>query len=128
LPGPDVTARYHAWSGPGRRAGLTGYLVVVGPETDPTSANTPFEPARGIDIREITDGASNTVLVIGTDRLVPWTKPDDLRWSRGAPLPHLASPHDGGAHVLFADGVLGSRWVGHPQRPGRRLDLRDHRL
>jgi prepilin-type processing-associated H-X9-DG protein len=90
--------------GPGHRAGLTGYLVVVGPETSPMSVNTPFEPARGVDIREITDGASSTVLVIETDTLVPWTKPDDLRWSQSGPLPHLASPHGSGAHLLFADG------------------------
>jgi hypothetical protein len=90
---------------PGRRAGLTGYLVVVGPKTDPTSVNTPFEPTRGVDLREITDGASNTVLVFETDTPVPWTKPDDLRWAKGGPLPRVASPHPGGAHVLLADGI-----------------------
>jgi len=90
--------------GPGRRAGRTGYLVVVGPITDVGSINTPFEPTRGVEIREMIDGISNTVLVIEADALVPWTKPDDLRWAPGGPLPRLASPHTGGAHMLFADG------------------------
>ena len=90
--------------GPGRRAGRTGYLVVVGPTSDPTSVNTSFEPTRGVDLREITDGTSNTVLVLETDALVPWTKPDDLRWSQGGPTPRLVSPHPGGTHVLLADG------------------------
>ena len=90
--------------GPGRRAGQTGYLVVVGPKTEVGSVNTPFEPTRGADFSEFFDGTSNTALVIETDALVPWTKPEDLRWTPGGPLPRLASPHAGGAHVLFADG------------------------
>jgi prepilin-type processing-associated H-X9-DG protein len=90
--------------GPGRRSGRTGYLVVVGPKNDAFSVSTPFEPARGVEIREITDGTSNTVLALETDAPVPWTKPEDLRWTKGGPLPRLASPHPGGAHVLLADG------------------------
>jgi prepilin-type processing-associated H-X9-DG protein len=85
-------------------SGRTRYQVVVGPETEPTSVNTPFEPTRGVDLREITDGVSNTVLVLEASVSVPWTRPDDLRWEKGGPLPRMASPHGGGAHVLLADG------------------------
>jgi prepilin-type processing-associated H-X9-DG protein len=92
-------------SSPGRRPGDTRYLVVVGPTTDLGNINTAFEPARGVDLREITDGTSRTVLVFETATPVPWTKPDDLHWAQGGPLPRLASPHSGGAHVLFADGA-----------------------
>ncbi len=88
-----------------RGKGQTGYLVVVGPITEPGNINTPFEPTRGAEIREMTDGTSNTVLVLETDTLVPWTKPDDLRWERDGPLPRLASPHASGANVVFADGA-----------------------
>lgn len=90
--------------GPGPRAGRTAYLVVVGPQSEVGSVNTPFEPTRGADFQEFFDGTSNTVLVIETDTRVPWTKPEDLRWTPGGPLPQLASPHDGGAHAVFADG------------------------
>jgi len=89
--------------------------VVVGPTTEFGSINTAFELTRGVDLREITDGTSQTVLVFETDVLVPWTKPDDLRWARGGPLPHLASPHAGGAHALFADGS--TRFIKHTIRP-----------
>jgi Protein of unknown function (DUF1559) len=92
--------------GPARRAGKTSYLVVVGPETDAYSINTPFEPTRGADIRHITDGASGTILVIETDTAVPWTKPDDLHWAKGEPLPRVASAHAGGPHVVFADSAI----------------------
>jgi hypothetical protein len=91
--------------GTGLKTGLTGYQVIVGPVTELNSVNTPFEPARGVDIREITDGTSNTLLVAETDILVLWTKPDELRWDRDAPLPHFASPHEGGFHALLADGT-----------------------
>jgi prepilin-type processing-associated H-X9-DG protein len=91
-------------SGPALRRGQTTYLVVVGPKTDFGSVNTPFEPTRGAEIREFTDGTSNPVLVFETDTHVPWTKPDDLHWAPGGPQPKLASAHRGGTQVLFADG------------------------
>jgi hypothetical protein len=91
--------------GPGPRAGQTGYLVVVGPKSEAGSVNTPFEPARGAGFHEFSDGTSHTVLVLETDTRVPWTRPQDLHWAPGGPLPPLASPHDGGAHVLVADGA-----------------------
>jgi prepilin-type processing-associated H-X9-DG protein len=100
----EMPAEFVCPSGPGRRRGQTGYLVVVGPATDFGSVNTPFEPTRGADIREITDGTSNTVLVFETSATVPWTRPDDLNWAPGGPPPRVESPHAGGAHVLFADG------------------------
>ena len=91
-------------AGPVARGWPDGYLVVVGPITEAGNVNTPFEPSRGAEIREFIDGTSNTVLVLETDHLVPWTKPDDLRWERDGPLPRLASPHSGGTNALFADG------------------------
>jgi prepilin-type processing-associated H-X9-DG protein len=87
-----------------RKSGRTGYLVVVGPPSDMASVNTPFELNRGVEIREITDGTSNTILVFETDALVPWTKPDDLQWAQGSPPPDVTTPHPGGTHALFADG------------------------
>ena len=100
----EMPAEFACPSGPGRRAAKTGYLVVVGPATEYGSVNTPFEPTRGVDLREITDGTSNTILVMESNSLVPWTKPEDLHWVRGGPLPPVSSPHQGGTHVLFADG------------------------
>jgi prepilin-type processing-associated H-X9-DG protein len=91
--------------GVGRRDGQTGYRVVVGPLIDSYSVNTPFDATRGADLREITDGTSYTVLVVETNALVPWTKPDDLVWAPGGPLPELNSPHPNGTHALFADGA-----------------------
>ena len=57
-------------------------------------------------MRTITDGASRTITIVEAKRPVPWTKPDDLQWTPGGPLPRLASPHVGGAYALFADGSV----------------------
>lgn len=86
--------------------GRTGYQVVVGPKTELGSVNTPFEPGRGVDLREVTDGASSTLLVVETNALAPWTKPDDLRFVDGGPLPRLGSRHPGGSHALLVDGAV----------------------
>jgi len=101
-------------AGLARTTGQTPYQVVVGPTIDSYSVNTPFDSARGVDLREITDGTAATVLVFEADTTVPWTKPDDLRWSPGGPLPRLASNHTGGTHVLLADG--GTRFLNSTMR------------
>jgi len=53
--------------------GKTTFLVPVAPETI-------FHGRIGTMIREITDGTSNTIMVLQADpdRAVIWTKPDDL--------------------------------------------------
>jgi prepilin-type processing-associated H-X9-DG protein len=90
----------------GRGPGETGFVVIVGPETDAYNINTPFTPTHGADIRHITHGTSNTFLVLETDRSIPWTMPDDAHWTEGGAAPRLASPHAGGSHALFADGSV----------------------
>jgi hypothetical protein len=92
-------------AGPDRRRGRTGVQVIVGPESDPTSVNTAFERKRGYDFRSMTDGTSNTILVLETASVVPWTQPEDLHWTPGGPAPRVASPHRAGAHALLGDGT-----------------------
>ena len=92
--------------GPGRRAGRTGYLVVVGPKIEVGSTNTPFEPNRGADLQMILDGTSYTLLVLESNTPVPWTQPEDLHWAPEGSLPQLASPHLDGTHAIFVDGTV----------------------
>lgn len=94
---------YACPSEPDRARGLTTYQVVVGPKAGLGVVGTMFEEARGIDIREVTDGASNTVLVAETGRPMPWTQPDDRRFVEGGALPTFGSRHNGGFNALFAD-------------------------
>jgi beta-lactamase regulating signal transducer with metallopeptidase domain len=60
----------------------SGYYVIVGP-------GTMFEGNDGIKISEITDGTSNTLMVLETKRNIPWTKPEDIPFDPDKPLPEL---------------------------------------
>jgi hypothetical protein len=86
------------------RASFTCYQVVVGPKPELGSIGTMFEWARGVEIREATDGTSNTVLIAETNRAIPWTQPGDPPFDRDGPPPQFSSGHSGGFHVIFADG------------------------
>ena len=93
-------------SEPGRIDGLTNYQVLVGPQTM-------FEGREGTTIEQVTDGTSNTFLIVEARRPVPWTKPEDLAYvpddvnSRvEKPLPAFGSRHKGGFHALMADGAV----------------------
>jgi hypothetical protein len=61
--------------------GLTRYQVFVGP-------GTAFE-RDGLTWGDFPDGLSNTLLVVAAGDPVPWTKPEDLAYDPGKPLPPL---------------------------------------
>ncbi|MFM8285123.1 MAG: DUF1559 domain-containing protein [Planctomycetaceae bacterium] len=83
--------------------GETHYAVPVG-------AKTMFPPERGVSIREITDGTSNTIMVVETQGTkLNWMAPVDLTVSAGVPgaqPPVFSSLHMGGFHVSLADGAV----------------------
>jgi hypothetical protein len=88
-----------------KEAGLTTYLAPVGPSAMCTG------DAHGRRISEITDGTSNTVLLVDAadERAVPWTKPEDLRYDPKKPAAGLTGHHPGVIAALFADGSF--RWL-----------------
>jgi prepilin-type processing-associated H-X9-DG protein len=61
---------------------------------------------------EVTDGTSNTLMVVEAKDAVPWTKPDELpfilndRAVGGPPLFGAGSFHPGGFNAAFADGSV----------------------
>jgi hypothetical protein len=81
---------------------------------------TAFEGTQGLRLPEdFPDGTSNTILLIEAGKGVPWTKPADLAYGAGQPLPSLGGAFPGpepfflwgqnyraGMHVGFADGSV----------------------
>ncbi|MGI9471017.1 MAG: DUF1559 domain-containing protein [Rubripirellula sp.] len=58
--------------------------------------------------REFLDGLSNTILVVEADasQAVPWTSPERLELDVQDPLSQMGHIHQGGFHVLMADGAV----------------------
>jgi len=81
--------------------GKTAYLVPRGPATI-------FPGAVGVKIKEITDGTSNTILVVdaGDDLAVIWTKPDDWSTSPEFSIRGLFGHHRLGTNFGLADGSV----------------------
>ncbi len=77
--------------------GTTHYEAVVGP-------GTIFDGPDGIGLDKITDGLSNTLMVVEATTPVEWTRPDDLDAATIAS--GLGSRHPGGANAAFADGSV----------------------
>jgi hypothetical protein len=63
---------------------------------------------QGVRIVDITDGTSNTVLLVDVDdsAAVVWTKPDDLKLDPKDPHKGLSARWDGKYLLLFADGSV----------------------
>ncbi|MFM8217394.1 MAG: DUF1559 domain-containing protein, partial [Planctomycetaceae bacterium] len=97
--------------------GETHYAVPVG-------AKTMFPPERGVSVREITDGTSNTIMVLETcGSKFQWMAPRDV--TVNSVIPHgppglLSSRHTGVFHAALADGSV--RVVSHSDFPPEKLD------
>ena len=91
------------------KPGYTHYRVFV--NDDPHSQNLTAFPSgpKGITLDDMNDGSSNTILVVEATEPVPWTKPDELLYSRKVKLPPIgiADTLDD-AIIAFADGSVRS--------------------
>ena len=81
-------------------AGMTPYRLNWGPEAL-------VQGEEGTKLASVTDGTSNTLMIVETADGVEWTKPDDLALG-GAddPAALCGSTHPGGFNAAFADGSI----------------------
>jgi hypothetical protein len=86
---------------------LTHYQVFNGP-------GALFDGAKSRRIADVTDGTSNTFLVVEAEQAVPWTKPEDLAFDPKGPLPRLGGLFEDGFHAAMADGAIRFFHNGHP--------------
>jgi hypothetical protein len=78
----------------------SAYCALVGP-------GTVFEKGeRGVPIAAITDGTSNTLLVVEARRNIPWTKPEDIPFDPDKPVPELGGFVEGKFAAAMADGSV----------------------
>ena len=79
-----------------------------------------FEGNKGLKLADFTDGAAQTMLFAEAGRPVPWTKPEDLDFLAGQPLPQLGGTFADTFRFACGDGQvreLPSGWAPHPRRP-----------
>ena len=82
--------------------GKTRYLA-------PRSAATIMRGAEPVALRDITDGTSNTIIVLdaGDDHAVEWTKPADWEFDPDPAVESIFKSHDPiGTNMAFADGSV----------------------
>lgn len=99
-----------------QEGGKTTYLV-------PAGKGTMFEGQMGLRVQDITDGSSNTIMVLEVDdaKAVVWTQPEDYSFNAKDPLAGLARPQLKGFHAAFADGSV--RFLSATLRPQTLLGL-----
>jgi prepilin-type processing-associated H-X9-DG protein len=81
------------------KPGETHYRVLVG-------NGALWDWIQGTEFAKITDGTSNTIMVVEAAEGVPWTKPDEFEFDPAKDLPKLGKAFKGGFHALFCDGSV----------------------
>jgi RNA polymerase sigma factor (sigma-70 family) len=93
---PDVFAPVRGASGV---ADSTFYQLFAG-------KGTMFDDPDGVRPEDVTDGTSATVLLVEAGQAVPWTRPADVAYAPGRPLPRLGGLFKGGFHIALVDGSV----------------------
>ena len=92
------------------RASIPSYFLVTGPATMCPLRTAAEQPRPFLDSgyhpvdRGIADSAYQTIQLVEAKRDIPWTRPEDVAFDEDGPPPALGGFHEGGFHVLFADG------------------------
>ena len=88
---------------PGSKAAAGKTCVVL-----PVGEKTVSPKGKGLRFRDITDGTSNTILIVDADdeHAVPWTAPDDLAYDAEKPSANLSTRYGEGFLAVMCDGSV----------------------
>jgi hypothetical protein len=88
-----------------KKPNTTYYQVFTGPDALFTT-KTKFS----LRFQNVTDGTSNTAMIVEAAEPVVWSKPDDVAYDAKKALPKLGGLFAEGFHVTVGDGS--ARWIG----------------
>jgi len=76
----------------------------------PVGGGAVFDVDKATQFKDITDGSSNTFMVVEADddHAVIWTKPEDLSFDAKDPTKGLGRFFNGGFNAVFCDGSVQS--------------------
>jgi prepilin-type processing-associated H-X9-DG protein len=86
--------------------GYTYYQVFVSSSSSQPQALFSTDPNMRVRLTDITDGSSNTLMIVEAATPVPWTKPDDIPFDPNGPVPRLGTHFNGGCNAAMADGSV----------------------
>ena len=90
-------------------AGHTFYQVLVG-------SGTAYESPAGPNRADLSRRPAGILLIVEAGEPVPWTKPEDLRYYPGGPLPSLGGIlRNGYARATWADGSVSTIPLDEPE-------------
>jgi hypothetical protein len=110
---PRMPATFATPGDPAAAQGMTHYRAFVGKDTAFPLKSRYWRNKPELNIQlglliphNFPDGPNRTFLVVETTDAVPWSKPDELIYEPGKPLPALGLPSSHGFHAVFADGSV----------------------
>jgi hypothetical protein len=87
------------------RTVCSAYYVLVGDNTLFSSRND------GVAFQEVTDGLSKTLMIVEAKRDIPWTKPEDIPYEPGEPLPPIEQPYEPAKPLPSLGGFFEDRFL-----------------
>ncbi len=116
--------RVYAMPGVEDPPGMTRYRVFVGDHAAFAGPGRDGKFPRGRRINDFPDGLSNTAFIAEAADAVPWTKPDELEYAPGRPLPRLSDVYNG-CNIALGDGSVRRLPRDYPEADLRALITRD---
>ena len=84
-----------------------------------------FDGKQGVKVSDVTDGLSNTIMLVETAKTVPWSKPDDIPFDEGKLLPKVGGLFDRIFSAAMCDGSVRSLPMTLKEETLRALITRD---